>query len=171
MLVPKMVYGLRENDEPFHQLSASQVNANLNHVVPNSATWDFTSVFYRMALSICSPASNVFNVGITDVNRLFELRYLVIDTPTHYVYVLRPGIIKIMFAPISHSLHKCEILNLNTYTWQISWWHTWESWLIDLIACFIFFVVKGKPPTTQKTLNDLNSFFKEEVWLLTYISY
>ena len=54
-LIPKMVYGLRENDEPFHQLSASQVNANLNHVVPNSATWDFTSVFYRMALSICSP--------------------------------------------------------------------------------------------------------------------
>ena len=107
---------------------------------------------------------------MTSLDYYIERRYLVIDTPTHYVHVLRPGIIKIMFAPISHSLHKCEILNLHTYTWQISWWHTWESWLIDLIACFIFFVVKGKPPTTQKTLNDLNSFFKEEVWLLTFHS-
>ena len=51
-LIPKMVYGLRENDEPFHQLSASQVNANLNHVVPNSATRDFTSVFYMMAFNL-----------------------------------------------------------------------------------------------------------------------
>ena len=68
-------------------ISASQVNANLNHVVPNSATRDFTSVFYRMALLICSPVMHLTSEYWTYI----ELRYLVIDTPTPYAYVLRPG--------------------------------------------------------------------------------
>ena len=69
-LIPKMVYGLRENDEPFHQLSASQVNANLNHVVPNSATRDFTSVFLQDGSFNLRPSN-----ALKRRNNLFRLLY------------------------------------------------------------------------------------------------
>ena len=70
MLVPKMVYGLRENDEPFHQLSASQVNANIDHVVPNSATRDFTSVFLKDGSFNLQPSN-----ALKRRNKLFRLLY------------------------------------------------------------------------------------------------
>ena len=88
-----------------------------------------------------------------------------IDTLTHYVYVLIPGMIKIMFAPISHSLHKCEILNLNTYTWQIRELINWPN-------CLFYSFFRYKRSTTQKTLNGLNSFlWRGSTYIITYLHF